>query len=229
MAEPLKDIVISLCDYSGVWSEPYTRKYEVIRVDLQRGQDVRLFEYLEHRRIEGVIAQPPCDHFAVSGARWWEGKGDEALLQGLQLVDACARIVLVHQPRWWVLENPVGRLKDYLGPPRMYFHPYEFAKWSDDPYAESYTKKTCLWGNFNTKLPKNGLAPSPNEKNPIHFCPPGPDRKNIRSKTPQGFARAFYYANNTIYGEHHAGDHLRNSRNSRRRLYNLGGDGRSVG
>lgn len=198
-----RDVVISLCDYTGIWSEPYRRRYDVIQLDIQRPEfdpqsrgDIRLFKFLEHRRVEGVIAQPPCDHFAVSGARWWEDKGEEALVEGLQLVDACMRIVLAHKPRWWVMENPVGRLRDYIGPPAMYVHPYQFAKWSDDPYAEAYTKKTCLWGDFNTALPVNGLAPNPNEKNPIHFCPPGPQRKNIRSRTPQGFARAFYYANN---------------------------------
>ena len=196
--EPLRDVVISLCDYTGVWSDPYRRHYEVIQVDLQHGHDIRLFKHLENRRIEGIIAQPPCDHFAVSGARWWEDKGEQALIDGLQLVDACMRIIMAHNPRWWVMENPVGRLRDYIGPPAMYIHPYQFAKWADDPYAEAYTKKTCLWGNFNTNLPINGLAPNPNEKNPIHHCPPGPQRKNIRSKTPQGFARAFYYANNNV-------------------------------
>lgn len=29
----------------------------------------------------------------------------------------------------------------------------------------------------------------------IHKCPPGPDRHNIRSATPMGFARAVYHAN----------------------------------
>lgn len=199
-----KPTILSLCDYTGTWSQPYQRHYDVIQVDLQvppepgMAQDVRLFEYLEHTIVEGIIAQPPCDHFAVSGARWWSGKGDGPLIEGLSLVDACLRIIAAHNPRWWVLENPVGRLRNYIGAPKMYYHPYEFAKWADDPYAEAYTKKTCLWGTFNAALPKNGLAPDPNVNNPIHFCPPGPERKNIRSKTPQGFARAFYYANNSV-------------------------------
>jgi site-specific DNA-cytosine methylase len=193
-----KPVILSLCDYTGTWSQPYQRHYDVIKVDLQHGDDIRLFRYMEHTTVEGIIAQPPCDHFAVSGARWWAGKGEEALIEGLQLVDACLRIIAAHNPRWWVLENPVGRLRDYIGAPKMYYHPYQYAKWADDPYAEAYTKKTCLWGTFNAALPENGLAPDPNVNNPIHFCPPGPERKNIRSKTPQGFARAFYYANNSV-------------------------------
>jgi hypothetical protein len=54
------------------------------------------------------------------------------------------RIVLACRPKWWVLENPVGKLKHYLGPPRMTYQPNE--------YGDPYTKRTCLWGEFNTPI-----------------------------------------------------------------------------
>jgi hypothetical protein len=91
---------------------------------------------------------------------------------------------MVHQPKFWALENPVGRLKDYLGKPAMYFHPYE--------YGDPYTKKTCLWGNFN--MPEKNVV-MPVEGSKLHRLPPSPDRKKIRSITPPGFARAFFEAN----------------------------------
>ncbi len=48
--------VLSLCDYSGAWSAPYAEAgYDVVRIDLQHGKDVRLFEALPFP-VRGVIA-----------------------------------------------------------------------------------------------------------------------------------------------------------------------------
>lgn len=72
------------------------------------GSDARLFKKLK-RPVRGVLCAPVCTHFAGSGARWWKGKaakGDKGLLDGLALVDAYLRVVAVHKPDWWVLENP---------------------------------------------------------------------------------------------------------------------------
>lgn len=181
-----RDVILSLCDLTGVWGGQYADKYDVILVDLQHGHsdgDVRLLKKL-NRKVHGVIAQPPCTHFAGSGARWWPTKGEKALLDGLQIVDACLRIILVHKPNWWVLENPVGRLRHYLGPPAMTFQPCDFG----DPY----TKRTCLWGDF-TPPQKNPVEPTEGSK--MHLIPPGPNRANLRSVTPRGFAEAFRMAN----------------------------------
>ena len=183
--------ILSLCDYTGTWSEPYKEAgYNVVRVDIQHGDDVRLVEVMEG--VHGVIAQPPCTHFAGSGARWWESKGEEAIIEGLQIVDACLRIIMVHRPAWWVLENPVGRLTRWIGPWRMTFQPHEYAGWADAPESEAYTKRTCLWGEFNMPEKKdvgNQLG------SVMHLVPPGENRQNIRSATPSGFARAFFVAN----------------------------------
>ena len=131
-------MILSLCDYTGNWSRPYEMAgYQVVRVDLQHGQDVRLLPVLDVP-IHGILAAPPCDHFAASGARWWEGKGEQAVLDGLAAVDACLRAVAIYRPVWWALENPVGRLRRWLGPPAWTFQPCHFG----DPY----TKRTCLWG-----------------------------------------------------------------------------------
>jgi len=175
--------ILSLCDHTGIWGGQYEDEYEVVYVDLQRnGSDIRLFQHTD--KVHGIIAQPPCDHFAVSGARWWKAKGNDALLDGLQLVDACMRIILAHRPRWWVLENPVGRLRHYIGPSVATFNPSD--------YGDPYTKRTCLWGEF-TMPQKNPVAPIEGSK--MHLVAPGPERKNIRSATPLGFAKAFRMAN----------------------------------
>jgi hypothetical protein len=92
--------------------------------------------------------------------------------------------VQVTKPVFWALENPVGRLVHYLGKPVMYFNPCD--------YGDPYTKKTCLWGNFNK--PAKTLV-KPTEGSKMHRLPPGPDRWKKRSITPKGFANAFYQAN----------------------------------
>jgi hypothetical protein len=66
-------LILSLCDRTGNWSRPYEEDgYDVIRVDLEDGQDVRLLE-LPNRPVHGILAAPPCTVFAGSGAR--DGRG----------------------------------------------------------------------------------------------------------------------------------------------------------
>ncbi len=176
--------ILSLCDHTGNWSRPYLEAgYDVRQIDLQHGQDIRLFEALPYP-VRGVLAAPPCTEFAGSGARWWEGKGERSLLEGLALVDACCRIILVHRPQWWVIENPVGRLNRWLGKPVMLFDPAS--------YGDPYTKRTGLWGRFNApfKTPVEAT-----EGSRMHRLGPSPDRAARRSETPMGFARAFFEAN----------------------------------
>lgn len=53
--------IISLCDFSGAWSQPYVDAggYDVIRIDLQRdGRDVRLLEKMDG--VHGILAAPPA-------------------------------------------------------------------------------------------------------------------------------------------------------------------------
>lgn len=175
-------VILSLCDYSGVWSQPYVDDdYDVIRVDLKHGQDVRLMK-LPTKPVYGILAAPPCTVFAGSGNRW--ERTDAEMIEGLSIVDACCRLVLALRPKWWALENPVGKLVHYLGPPRMTFNPND--------YGDPYTKRTCLWGEFNTPVRTPVEA---TEGSKMHFIPPGPERQAIRSETPAGFARAFFEAN----------------------------------
>lgn len=181
--------ILSLCDYSGVWSQPYRDAgYEVIQVDLDHGQDVRLLEY--PGEIHGILAAPPCTHLAGSGARWWADKGEQALLDALAIADACLRFVALCSPKWWVLENPVGRLSRYYGKPTFTFNPCD--------YGDPYTKRTCLWGRFTPPMPLfvgRDMAVEPTEGSKMHLLPPSENRARLRSETPGGFAEAFFRCN----------------------------------
>lgn len=178
-------IILDLCGGTGAWSRPYRNAgYDVRIIDpLVNDADVRLFE-IPTQSIHGILAAPPCTHFASSGARWWKEKGVKPLLDGLAIVDACLRIILMCEPQWWALENPVGRLIHYLGSPVMYFHPYD--------YGDPYTKKTALWGSFN--VPEEHPV-EPIEGSKTHRYSPSEGRWRLRSVTPVGFAKAFFEAN----------------------------------
>jgi len=180
--ENRQKIILDLCGGTGSWSRPYKEAGYDVRIITLPDYDVRT--YKPPQNVYGILAAPPCTHLSASGARWWKEKGDEALFEALSIVDACLRIILISKPKFWCLENPVGRLSRFLGKPKMYFDPCDFG----DPW----TKKTCLWGEFN--IPEKNPV-KPEGKNPIWYMPPSNQRGDKRSTTPQGFAEAFFRAN----------------------------------
>ena len=183
-------LILSLCDYSGNWPLYYKEAgYDVRTFDIKTTGDIRLLEFID-KPVYGILAAPPCTAFSVSGAQYWPKKDlNGETLDALSIVDACLRIILVANPVFWALENPVGRLKRYIGPEKFKFNPCDFG----DPY----TKKTLLWGKFNN--------PIKNPVEPIRSCDAGSwlmklggkseRTKTLRSITPLGFAKAFYEAN----------------------------------
>jgi len=190
--------ILSLCSGTGGWEKPYREVgeawYKVVSFTLPEN-DVRLLDIRNFKRdfgfdlseVWGILAAPPCTHLARSGARWWKEKGPEALLESMSIVDACMRIIALAQPKWWALENPVGRLWTYLGKPQHTFDPWE--------YGDPWTKRTCLWGNFSTLI-KTPVKPEQGDRTSSIGPTKGRvDRSARRSITPPGFANAFFKAN----------------------------------
>ena len=200
-------IILDLCGGTGSWSKPYADNgYDVRIIDPQEWLeddygtgDIRLFKKPKEK-IYGILSAPPCTHFSGSGARHWEKKGKEPLLEGLSVVDACLRIALITKPKFWVLENPVGRLKHYIGDCKCTFQPYE--------YGDAYSKRTCLWGDFNmpkpTKIVEPEMVEFTSKKGEVKrmskyyfdaFKLPKNERARLRSMTSPGSAQAFYEEN----------------------------------
>lgn len=192
--------ILDLCGGTGGWSEPYRKAgYSVIIVDplAHPGSDnfcgtLQQFYYerkdWKNLKIHGVLFGPPCTEFSGSGARWWKGKDPKLLQDAIAVVHTGLTIINKVGPEWWALENPVGRLARVvpeLGKWEMTFQPND--------YGDPYTKKTCLWGSFNTDLEKDWVEPVEGSK--MHLLPPSPDRWRLRSVTPPGFANAFFKAN----------------------------------
>jgi hypothetical protein len=193
-----RSLVVSLFDYSGIWSEPYRKAgCRVLQVESKLGFDLFHWNYkaIRPELVLGILAAPPCTDFAVSGAQYWPVKDkDGTTRNSIKLIKKTLEIIRFLKPRFWALENPVGRLNTLVpelskyGP--WYFEPY----WFGDPWS----KKTGLWGCFNKPKVENKVMP-------IRFSKQGSwlqllggkseQTKELRSITPPGFAKAFYKAN----------------------------------
>ena len=92
-------------------------------------------------RVVFVGAFPPCTHLAVSGARWFKGKGLRALQDSIGMFATAAEFCEASGAPY-LIENPVSTISSYWRKPDHTFDPWQYN--ALDP-ASSYTKKTCLW------------------------------------------------------------------------------------
>lgn len=204
--------IISLFDESGNWPYPYWKNgYDVTTYDIEHGWDIvqdvqTIIMNHEDEYIHAILIATPCTCFTVSGAQYWP-KHDStsweepfSSMTDYHIAMALCGLYIVERlkPKYWALENPVGRLPKLipeLGKPRLIFNPCD--------YGDPYTKRTCLWGNFN--IPKKNpieplyvIAKNGDRYSPIHWRTGGSTKrtKKLRSVTPMGFANAFYESNN---------------------------------
>jgi hypothetical protein len=174
-------LILDLCGGTGAWSKPYADAGYIVKiVDRIYGQDARLLE--RERGVWGILAAPMCTKFSYARNRY--PPTPDEFREALSLVDACIRITYAHRNglKWWALENPVNKLRRYLGPPRMTFKQWE--------YGDAGHKPTGLWGDFTEprKCPKPRTKPSTFRTKQENASPKD-------AITPAGFARAFYEAN----------------------------------
>jgi hypothetical protein len=151
--------------------------------------------------LDGVVFAsffPPCTDLAVSGARWFKGKGLRALQESIGYFATCTEFATYIGCPYFI-ENPVSTISTYWRPPDHRFNPCDYSGYVNG--MEDYTKETCLWvGNGFVMPPKyrsGDLFDMPDQQY-IHHQAPGPDRANIRSATPEGFALAVYEANKRL-------------------------------
>lgn len=212
-----KSVVISLFDYSGIMVEPWAEAgFECWIVDIKHppaasGESALTDERGIHRvhhdlstpwlypgdksNVAIVFAFPPCNHLAVSGARWFRGKGLRVLSRSVELFASASEFC-----EWmgapYLIENPVSTISSHWRKPDYTFQPFQYTGYHA---ADNYAKKTCLWTGNNFIMPKPlllwGLGKPDNR---IHAAPPSPDRADKRSMTPRGFARAAFESNKPV-------------------------------
>lgn len=199
-------IVLSLFDYTGNMVRPWADAgYRCIIVDVQHGA----LSVEDHQNIEkvggdirnympprgeyaAVFAFPPCTHLAVSGARWFKGKGLRALADSIELF-ACAAEICEWTGAPYLIENPVSTISSYWRKPDYSFDPCDYAGYEGGE-SDLYTKKTCLWTGGGFVMPQARRF-DPVQGSKMHLLPPSDERANLRSATPKGFARAVFEAN----------------------------------
>lgn len=216
-------IILDLCGGTGSWAKPYKDNgYTVLTLTLPDFDvenwylDKSFIELLQSNTVHGILAAPPCTMFSIA-------RNDKTALEkrnlkkGMLTVQACLDIVheCLYSPyrvdrnslKFWAMENPAsGYLKRFLGTPPFVFDPSE--------YGDNHTKRTALWGMFNEpKKTTKALTLKGDENNYVksvekyfdekkHLIPDGYREKTglsmrtvVRSITPQGFAGAFFKAN----------------------------------
>jgi hypothetical protein len=198
-------IVLSLFDYTGTMVKPWADAgHDCVIVDIQHpGGAVRhgnvtrvgadVLRYLPPRgEYAAVFAFPPCTHLAVSGARWFKGKGLHALADSIELFARAAEIA-----EWsgapYLIENPISTISSYWRKPDYTFDPCDYAGYEGGT-DDLYTKRTCLWTGGGFVMPEKRRQ-EPTQGSRMHLLPPSDERANLRSATPAGFARAVFEAN----------------------------------
>lgn len=182
-----RKIILDLCGGTGAWSKPYRDAGYDVRVITLPEYDI--CTYIPPKSVYGILFAPPCTVWANSGARWWKKRTPDEIFEAAQILIAGLRIIMRTKPKFYAIENPVGKMRKLLGEPRLIFNPCD--------YGDPWTKRTLLWGDFN--IPKKNPVP------PIRWCKQGSwvqklggkseRTKMLRSITPPGFARAFFEVN----------------------------------
>ena len=223
-----RGIILDLCGGSGAWSRPYAEAGYDVRVITLPEYDVKnIYPLDNHLRfwmgyfmdydiaysdIRGVFAAPPCTEFSLAKNNPAYPRNFD---EGMSVVADCLRIIWGIQSHgrlaFWVLENPVGLLRRFLGKPAFTFRQWQF--------GGEFDKPTDLWGYFNPPRPTVKVKPSVNlfysehryrsgksigklnnfawhkPSVPEWYTGPKLDRAALRAITPDGFAQAFYRAN----------------------------------
>lgn len=201
-------IVLSLYDLSGVMVKPWAEAgFECFIVDIQHPKGctrhpdmpnvwcwgVDLLTWLpplDEYRI--AFSFSPCDDTAVSGARWFVQKGLVSLAHSVEMF--ARGIDILHWSKApWCAEHPVSTISSYFRKADRTFHPWQFDGYTNED--DNYTKLTNIWHGEGFVWPDIRPSVTPPDPKRIRDCPSSADRKNIRSKTPDGFARAVFHAN----------------------------------
>lgn len=124
-----------------------------------------------------IIAFVPCDHLAVSGAKWFTEKRAD----GRQQAAIDLFMFIVNYPVEKIaIENPVGIMSTKYRKPDQIIQPWQF--------GHGETKATCLWLKNLPKLVPTNIVDGREHR--VHHMAPGPNRARDRARTYPGIAAA---------------------------------------
>lgn len=175
--------ILIACEYSGRVRDAFNEKgHDVTSCDIlptdKPGKhyqgDIRNIIYQEW---DMIIAFPPCNDLAVSGARWFKEKQAD----GRQQASIEFFMMFANHPcKKIAIENPIGIMSSKWRKPDQIIQPWQF--------GHGETKATCLWLKGLPKLDPTNMVEGRDQR--IWRLPPTKDRAKIRSLTYQGIADA---------------------------------------
>ena len=176
--------VLVACEFSGIVRDAFRRKgHDAWSCDLLPCEGDPRYHYQQdvrevlHNDWDLMIAHPPCDHLAVSGARWFaekraDGRQGAAIDFFMMLVNAPIELIAI--------ENPIGIMSTRYRKPDQIIQPWQF--------GHGETKATCLWLKNLPLLEPTNIVDGREAR--VHKMPPGPNRGKERSRTYPGIAYA---------------------------------------
>ena len=173
--------VLVACEFSGVVRDAFLKRgHDAVSCDLldteSPGPHVKgdVLEILNDGW-DLMVAHPPCQHLAVSGARWFKDK----LLEQAAAVWFVRDLLDARIPRI-ALENPVSVISTRIRKPDQSIQPWQV--------GHGEVKKTCFWlKNLPALVPTRVVD---GREARVHRAPPSPDRWKKRSVTFAGVAAA---------------------------------------
>jgi len=175
--------VLVACEYSGRVRDAFIKKghnaisCDLLPTDLSGPHYQGDISNILDDKWDMIIAFPPCDHLAVSGARWFKEKQADGRQQ--QGIDFFMSIANADCPKI-AIENPISIMSTKWRKPDQIIQPWQF--------GHGETKATCLWLKGLPKLEPTDVVNGREQK--IWKMTPGPQRAKLRSLTYQGIATA---------------------------------------
>lgn len=178
--------VLVACEMSGIVREAFrARGHDAWSCDLLQTEQPSPFniqgdalDVIGRGRWDLMIAHPPCQYLAVSGARWNVNNPSRQVSQALAL--GFVQALMNADVTRIAIENPISIISTRIRKPDQIIQPWMF--------GHPETKATCLWLKGLPKLMPTDVVDG--RANRIHRMAPGPNRSRDRSRTYAGIAAA---------------------------------------
>lgn len=174
--------IISLCDFTGVFVEPWRNTHKCYIFDVQHTEfkeikhnlftvpgkiedNLNLIKNLIREGVDFAAGFPPCTDLAVSGAAHFESKrkrNPNFQKEAMELFKLCYDVCESTGAPFFI-ENPVSVAATMFRKPCFYFHPWEYGGYLPEidvnpvseliPPRDAYSKKTCLWTGNGFEMP----------------------------------------------------------------------------
>ena len=148
-----RKLCIDLCAGLKGFSQAFedSEDWDVISIEINKKQhptiqaDVCHLPLKKNLKPDVLLASPPCQRFSI-GMPTFPMLGVQ---KAMEIVGACFEAVAFLKPKYWLIENPKGRLRWFVGTPK------QTIRYSDYDLIYPVQKATDLWGNLPLPMVKH--------------------------------------------------------------------------